>query len=450
MRSALPNMTNTHHRASADGLVSQAQRLELGGLPQQAERLCIRALELEPGHAQATLLAARFAASDRHFARAAELLRVGHERHRDDTEMAIQLALALAATDRLGEASLALEQAVGSHPEAHQAWLYLGLLRDRMGDAPASLQAAYQAVTRAQRAGQWVDESSTPAGLLPLVVRAIEQVRLGRRELFLESFAALREEHGPAELARMDRALRAYLGELELVPSNPHQRPTFFYFPDLTDTAYHDPALQAGSVKLREAFGAIRFEAMAMLEAERQSLPDFITTAERSGQQKYLDGANAVPPRWQAFFFYRRGRRFDVNHARCPVTSSVLESMALCRVTGQTPEICFSVLGPETHIKPHHGVTNTRLVMHLPLIVPPECALNVFGGGVHAWKEGEPVMFDDTFLHEAWNRSSTPRVVLLMDCWNPHLSAVERQACTRLIEMISSLKPPDKTPVDSA
>ncbi|MEO7339196.1 MAG: aspartyl/asparaginyl beta-hydroxylase domain-containing protein, partial [Caldimonas sp.] len=64
-----------------------------------------------------------------------------------------------------------------------------------------------------------------------------------------------------------------------------------------------------------------------------------------------------------------------------------------------------------------------------------------FGGGIHAWTEGELVMFDDTFLHEAWNRSAQTRVVLLMDCWNPHLTAVERLACTQLIEMISSLKP---------
>ncbi len=442
-------MTNTPHGASADGLFSQARQLELGGLPQQAERLCMRALELEPGHTQATLLAARFAASGRQFARAAKLLRQGLERHRDDTELAIQLALALAATDRLGEAMTTLEQAVGSRPEAHEAWLYLSLLRDRMGDAPTALQAAYQAVTRAQRAGEWLDDSSTPAGLLPLVVRAIERVRLGRRELFFGSLAALREQHGHAELARMDRALNAYLGELEFAPPNPHQRPRFFYFPDLPGTAYHDPALQPWSGALRESFGAIRSEALAVLEAERQSLPDFITTSQRSGQQEYLDGANAVPPRWQAFFFYRRGRRFDANHARCPVTSGVLESAALCRVADQAPEICFSVLGPGTHIKPHHGVTNTRLVMHLPLIVPPDCALNVFGGGVHAWKEGELVMFDDTFLHEAWNRSLEPRVVLLMDCWSPHLSPVERLACTRLIEMISSLKPPGQPPAEA-
>jgi Aspartyl/asparaginyl beta-hydroxylase and related dioxygenases len=90
------------------------------------------------------------------------------------------------------------------------------------------------------------------------------------------------------------------------------------------------------------------------------------------------------------------------------------------------------VLHPGTHILPHRGVTNTRLVAHLPLIVPRDCALNV-GGEIHAWPEGRCVIFDDTFEHEAWNRSDQTRVVLIMDCWNPDLSAAERAAIAELV-----------------
>jgi aspartate beta-hydroxylase len=48
-------------------------------------------------------------------------------------------------------------------------------------------------------------------------------------------------------------------------------------------------------------------------------------------------------------------------------------------------------------------------------------------------------MFDDTFKHEAWNRSSSTRIVLLMDCWNPHLTTVEKIAVKQMIETISNL-----------
>ena len=271
-------------------------------------------------------------------------------------------------------------------------------------------------------------------------MQAIARVRAGRRELFLEAFQDLRVQHGSDALKRMDRALAAYLKELDIAPPDAQQRPTFFYFPGLPDLPYHDPALQPWAGKLREAFPAIRAEALSVLHESQRALPDFIQVKSPSAQGKYLGGA-AANPTWQAYFFYRHGKRYDDNHARCPSTSSALESLDLCRIAEQAPEICFSVLRPQTLIKPHRGVTNTRLVMHLPLLVPPHCALNVVDRGIHEWREGELVMFDDTFLHEAWNRSDTTRVILLMDCWNPHLTAVERLACRQFIERVSSLKP---------
>jgi aspartate beta-hydroxylase len=150
----------------------------------------------------------------------------------------------------------------------------------------------------------------------------------------------------------------------------------------------------------------------------------------------YLGGTK---PAWNAFFFYRHGRRYDENHARCPLTSTALESIDLCRIAEHAPEICFSVLAADTHILPHHGVTNARVVMHLPLLVPPGCALQLTAHGARQWHEGQLLMFDDTFEHEAWNRSADARVILLMDCWNPHLSPHERLAITRLVETIAAL-----------
>ena len=79
-------------------------------------------------------------------------------------------------------------------------------------------------------------------------------------------------------------------------------------------------------------------------------------------------------------------------------------------------------------------------MFHLPLIVPPDCALNV-GGVEHRWREGEPILFDDTYEHEAWNRSGQPRLILLMDCWNPHLTEGEKEAARHVIEAIDAIEP---------
>ena len=81
-------------------------------------------------------------------------------------------------------------------------------------------------------------------------------------------------------------------------------------------------------------------------------------------------------------------------------------------------------------------MTNTRVVTHLPLIVPGNGALRV-GGEDHVWQQGQCITFDDTFLHEAWNFGEHARVVLLFDVWNPHMTEAEVAACSQLVMDIS-------------
>jgi aspartyl/asparaginyl beta-hydroxylase (cupin superfamily) len=70
-------------------------------------------------------------------------------------------------------------------------------------------------------------------------------------------------------------------------------------------------------------------------------------------------------------------------------------------------------------------VTNTRLVAHLPLIVPPGCGFRV-GSETRQWIPGKAWLFDDTIEHEAWNNSDELRAILIFDVWNPYLTAAER------------------------
>jgi len=139
-------------------------------------------------------------------------------------------------------------------------------------------------------------------------------------------------------------------------------------------------------------------------------------------------------------FLYRHGQRYEANCAMCPETLRQLQRIPRVEVRDHAPEILFSILRPGAHIQPHRGVTNTRVVAHLPLVVPPECALHVLGEPPHAWREGEVVVFDDTFVHEAWNRSGQTRVILLMDAWNPHLSEAERLAVSTLVAAIGDFR----------
>jgi aspartyl/asparaginyl beta-hydroxylase (cupin superfamily) len=92
----------------------------------------------------------------------------------------------------------------------------------------------------------------------------------------------------------------------------------------------------------------------------------------------------------------------------------------------------FSLLAPKTRIPPHHGVANTRLVCHLPLIVPDHCWFRV-GAETRPWEPGRAWIFDDTIEHEAANDSDQLRVVLIFDIWHPGLSQPEREAIAALM-----------------
>lgn len=128
--------------------------------------------------------------------------------------------------------------------------------------------------------------------------------------------------------------------------------------------------------------------------------------------------------RWNTLHLWRYGHRKERACQACPKTAALLESLPLANLADRAPSAFFSILAPHTHIPPHTGVTNARTIIHLPLIVPPNCRFRV-GGEMREWVEGQPFAFDDTIEHEAWNDSDIPRVVLIFDVWNPHLSPDE-------------------------
>jgi aspartyl/asparaginyl beta-hydroxylase (cupin superfamily) len=137
---------------------------------------------------------------------------------------------------------------------------------------------------------------------------------------------------------------------------------------------------------------------------------------------------------WSALHLWRDGVRIEQACEIAPRTAELLDAMPLCRIPGRAPTAFFSILKAGKHIPPHTGVTNTRAIIHLGLVVPPDCEFRV-GDEQRAWKEGEAFAFDDTIEHEAWNRSDQDRAVLIFDTWNPHLSEAERGMISRLFEV---------------
>jgi aspartate beta-hydroxylase len=425
-------------QASVETELAKIQQALAAGSSLQAEVASLRLIESRPDCVPALAIVAQCAGLRADHARAAHFWQRACTVQPKDEMLLHNLVQALVAAGdwRGADAQLAAHWAV-EHRLAPENWLVWGHIKQGLGEREMALRAWFRALHRARAQGRWINEATTPAALLPGVLSASRQLSSGRSELLHGVLDGVRREVGGG-LDRIDRAVKNYLGQTSDGPSDPRQRPKFLYIPGLPDAPYHDPYLQPWAHELEASFDVLRAEALSVL-ADEGRFEAFLTFGPKANIKDYL-GGEGEKPAWDAFFFYRHGKRYDANHGRCPGTSAVLERLDLCAIKGQAPEVCFSLLAPGSHIMPHYGVTNSRLVMHLPLVVPADCALNVIGAGEHHWQEGKLMMFDDTYQHEAWNRSGETRLILLMDCWNPHLTAEERVAVTRLVECISDFE----------
>ncbi len=114
------------------------------------------------------------------------------------------------------------------------------------------------------------------------------------------------------------------------------------------------------------------------------------------------------------------------NRRLCPLTLRVLDAIPEIAEMARrgVGECTFSALGGGAHIKPHCGSTNARLTCHLPLLVPPgdACTIRV-GGETRTYREGELMVFDDSWEHELWQAAppDQTRVVLLIRFWHPDI-----------------------------
>lgn len=137
---------------------------------------------------------------------------------------------------------------------------------------------------------------------------------------------------------------------------------------------------------------------------------------------------------WNVLYFFAGGRRFDDNHAKCPVTSELLNNVP---GIGEAGQAYFSILAPRTHIPAHGGPTNTRLRCHLGLEVPVGARIRVSDQTL-TWTEGEWIVFDDSFDHEVWVDSDQHRAVLIIDTWHPDLTQTERKALRRIDPLLGA------------
>lgn len=149
--------------------------------------------------------------------------------------------------------------------------------------------------------------------------------------------------------------------------------------------------------------------------------------AEAAGILRYR---SAVPPlkdispdhariagdgNWKSFFLVGYGYRVEENCARAPKTAALIERIP------NLNSAFFSILEPGAVIPKHRGVTRGLVTCHLGLDIPfpnEDCWMRVDDQRVH-WKNGEWLVFDDSYTHEVKNETGQTRVILLIQVKRP-------------------------------
>ena len=227
----------------------------------------------------------------------------------------------------------------------------------------------------------------------------------------LEEFVRIRTDRSGLE--RLYQGIEYYRIQRKKNDFLSAQKPTVFYLYGLSCNPWHDYF----SEQLTSLLSSVNFE---VIKSEFNQIR--CNTSEGWFKNSTSEGE------WLVYQLINQGKKVESNCNKCPKTVQIVESVEPVMKECSFGNALFSVLQAGTHITAHYGPTNCRIRCHLPLFVPDSCRLCV-NGQQRRWNERELLLFDDSFLHEAWHKGTNgERVVLMLDIWHPELTVLEREA----------------------
>ena len=396
-------------------LVESANRAKAAGRSDEAERALRQAQAEAPRHPLVLneMAMKRLQAADRSGA----LLLMEQSVKADPSNPAswLQMAGILRGVGRNNDAIAALEKALAIQPRNLYGLLHMAALHRAKGDlrtAAATYRMAMQSIP---------GNVDLPPDLRAMLQEARSTIEANNLQLetFLETrLKSLRTDFADERLERFDKAMATLLLKRPVY----RPQPSFLYFPHLPAIEFYDRREFPWLDPIEAATDDIRAELFAVMADNSADVEPYMTlSGPVDDRWRELNHSR----RWGAYFLWREGVAYTEHLASCPRTAAALEAWPACDLPNCAPTAMFSILEPHTRIPPHTGVNNCRLVVHIPLVVPPNCGFRV-GAETRGWTPGQAFVFDDTIEHEAWNDSDDWRAVLIVDIWNPYLSQAER------------------------
>jgi aspartate beta-hydroxylase len=397
----------------------------------EAEDLWHGVRRQEPGHPQALYSLGVHAFQRGDIKGAIELLSLAAQAAPLDPTVQLSLSVAWRESGNGDGEWACIMAALTANPYFLAALLAKADFLERMGRTKIAAEAYANALKVAPPPERWPDALRTQLHHAQDVYSRYTQAF----SAYLDRELALpRAALDAASASRWTEAAAIMTGQSQPYPSQSNQ----LAVPRLAAIPFYDRSHFAWAQALEAQTSAIHDELVAALAHERDAFVPYIgylpgDPVNQWGELNHSD-------RWSTYPLWRNGVANTDNLARCPRTAQALVDAELVEIDGICPNAMFSALAPHTHIPPHHGETNARLVVHLPLIVPDGCLYRV-GFEQRQWRVGEVLIFDDTIEHEARNDSDALRVVLIFDVWNPLLTPDERDMVCAMMAAKNAFQP---------
>ncbi|KPF63316.1 hypothetical protein IP88_14080 [alpha proteobacterium AAP81b] len=363
-------------------------------------------------------------------ARAATLLRQAADADPGAALLWYNLATALNLLGDAAAEAAALDRALDLEPYLPHALLAKGRLLETRGEALAALEMYRRLLAAVDPAAAHAPGFAAGLAHARAAVEAHTDALAARLEAEL---GAAVEAADPASAMRFAHCVEIGLGRRRVYV---HQ-PLVLHYPYLPAEQFFDRRHFPWLADLEAATPVIRAELEALLAEGGEGFAPYVAYPPGTPVNQWapLNHNDA----WAAQFLVKHGVPQPAVRARCPQTAALLDRLPLFDCPGRGPVAFFSLLKPRTRIPPHTGATNIRSIVHLPLIVPDACAFRV-GSEWRAWQPGEAIVFDDTIEHEAVNDSDALRAVLILDTWNPHLGASERDLLRDYVAVLDAAR----------
>ena len=342
----------------------------------------------------------------------------------DSHELFFNIAVANRLAGNLADAIQALDEALALDPYSFLALLSKASILEQTGQVRRASEIYRNAISIAPNAKKLPENLQDQ---LNHAQRVVNQQAIAQAS-YLRDFLGSLSISEPAEnKRRFEEAIDIASGAATPF----HAKALQLHYPGLPAIPFFDRAHFPWFEELEAATPLINSE-LSQLTSQRQNIwAPYVQYKPGTPENQFAELNHNI--NWSSIWLWKDGERQQVADA-FPKTLEVLEKVPLAEQQHFAPTVLFSGLAPHTHIPPHTGSTNTRLLVHLPIVIPGAAFFRV-GNERRQWQLGTAWAFDDTIEHETWNDCDEKRVILIFDVWNPLLSISEVEKVGALLSL---------------